>query len=437
MIRPFSILFVLILATGPTLGQDRDTKVRNDRASFEGSKEWIYNDLGEGIRAAKENGKPLMVVFRCIPCQACQKFDDDVARRDPIVRDLLDEFVCVRIVQANTIDLTTFQHDFDQSFAVYLMNPDRTIYGRFGTRSGRPESEDISLHGLRKAMEAALVMHRGYAAIKSSLAGKQVRQTRFRKPTDYPSLSGRFGEKIDYEGAAAKSCMHCHQIGEAQRLVYRSERQPIPDEVLFPYPDPSVLGLRMDPTARATVMKVEPGSVAERAGIRDGDEIARLASQVLISIADLQWVLHNTPSAAKLAADVIREGRPIPMTLDLPEGWRRGDISWRATSWDLRRMGLGGLYLEDVSDAQRAEARLKDDALALRVRHAGEYGEHAAAKRAGVTKGDIVVEFDGLDRRMTESELLAYTLQKKRPGDQVTLVVLRDGERKTLTFALQ
>ena len=92
----------------------------------------------------------------------------------PMIRDLLDEFVCVRIVQANTIDLTRFQHDFDQSFAAYLMNPDLTIYGRFGTRSGRPEHEDISLEGLRKAMEAALRMHRDYGAVRPSLAGKQV-----------------------------------------------------------------------------------------------------------------------------------------------------------------------------------------------------------------------------------------------------------------------
>jgi serine protease Do len=157
--RPWPTLLGLILLSSPLLAQDRDTKVRNDRKAFGASRDWIYNDLGEGVRAAKESNKPLLVVFRCIPCEACQEFDDDVARRDPIIRDLLDQFVCVRIVQANTIDLTHFQHDFDQSFAAYLMNPDLTIYGRFGTRSGRLEHEDISLEGLRKAMEAALQMH--------------------------------------------------------------------------------------------------------------------------------------------------------------------------------------------------------------------------------------------------------------------------------------
>ena len=90
--------------------------------------------------------------------------------------------------------------------------------------------------------------------------------------------------------------MHCHQIREAERLVYRTAREPIPDEVLFPYPDPDVLGLKMDPKEMATVGRVAPGSLAGRAGLRPGDEIVTLAGQPLLSIADLQWVLHNAPA---------------------------------------------------------------------------------------------------------------------------------------------
>ncbi len=437
LLAAIGLLLLLFSSSSPLLAQDRDAKVRDDRKAFGASKDWIYNDLSEGVRAAKDSDKPLLVVFRCIPCEACQEFDDDVARRDPIIRDLLDRFVCVRIVQANTIDLTAFRHDFDQSFAAYLMNPDLTIYARFGTRSGRPEVEDISLEGLRKAMEAALRMHRDYGAVRPSLAGKQVKRDRYKTPRDYPSLAGKYGEKIDYEGKTAKSRMHCHQIREAERLVYRAAREPIPDEVLFPYPDPVVLGLKMDPKAMAKVERVAIASIAGKAGLRAGDEIVALAGQPLLSIADLQWVLHNAPSTANLPAQLRRGGEELKVTLDLAEGWRRGDISWRETTWDLRRMGLGGLWLEEVSGEQRGEAKLAADVLALRIRHLGEYGEHAVAKRAGLRKGDILVSFDGLTSKMSESELLAYTMQKKRPGDEVAVTVLRDGERATLKFALQ
>ena len=41
-----------------------------------------------------------------------------------------------------------------------------------------------------------------------------------------------------------------------------------------------------------------------------------------------------------------------------------------------------------------------------------------------------------LGSHVTESELLAYALQQKRPGDEVRVTVVRDGTRKTLSFAL-
>jgi S1-C subfamily serine protease len=37
---------------------------------------------------------------------------------------------------------------------------------------------------------------------------------------------------------------------------------------------------------------------------------------------------------------------------------------------------------------------------------------------------------------MTESELLGGILERKRPGDRVSLTFLRDGTKKTVTYAL-
>ena len=44
---------------------------------------------------------------------------------------------------------------------------------------------------------------------------------------------------------------------------------------------------------------------------------------------------------------------------------------------------------------------------------------------------------EGLTGRMTESDLLAHTLQKRRAGDEVAVTVVRNGRRETLRFALQ
>jgi hypothetical protein len=435
--RPLLVaLLTLSLGAVPAPAQDRDTKVRNDRKAFADSKDWIYNDLAEGIRVARETHKPLMVVFRCIPCEACQEFDDDVARRDPIIRDLLDQFVCVRIVQANTMDLTHFQFDFDLSFAVFFLDDELTIYGRFGTRSDRPEEQDLSLEGLRRALAEALRMHRNAAAVKPSLAGKQVKRSRFPTPRDYPELSGRYQAELDYAGSVARSCIHCHQIRDAERRLVRSSGERFSDEVLYPYPDPEVVGLKMNPQEMAKIERVSAGSSADLDGFRPGDEIVALDGQPLLSLADIQWVLHNAPATARLPARVRRDGTSIDLTMTLPDGWRRGNLSWRPTSWQLRQMGLGGMKLDELKDEDRRQAKLLSDRMALKIAHVGEHGEHAVAKRAGLQRGDIIVSFDGNDRRMTESQLLDYTLRQKHRGERVAVTVLRDGMQKTVTYAL-
>ena len=122
------VVSVLALSSTAFAANDRETKVRKDKADVEADDYWIYNDLPRGVAEAKKSGKPLLVVFRCIPCDACAKFDEQVVRRDPVVRGLMDRYVPVRIVHANGMDLSQFQFDFDQSFAAFLLNADLTIY---------------------------------------------------------------------------------------------------------------------------------------------------------------------------------------------------------------------------------------------------------------------------------------------------------------------
>ncbi|HET6422826.1 MAG TPA: PDZ domain-containing protein, partial [Planctomycetaceae bacterium] len=104
---------------------------------------------------------------------------------------------------------------------------------------------------------------------------------------------------------------------------------------------------------------------------------------------------------------------------------------------DLRRMAFGGMVLEAMTDDERKDASLTADKMALRVKHVGQYGEHARAKQAGLLKDDIVISYDGIDAARTESELLAHAMQNKRRDDAVQIVALRGKERKTFTVKLQ
>ena len=63
----FAALAVLIGSVTSSLAQDRDTKVRDDRAEFRESEAWVYNDFDAAVEAARESGKPILGVLRCVP----------------------------------------------------------------------------------------------------------------------------------------------------------------------------------------------------------------------------------------------------------------------------------------------------------------------------------------------------------------------------------
>jgi hypothetical protein len=350
----------------------------------------------------------------------------------------MDRFVCVRIIQANGMDLSQFQFDYDLTFAAFFMNADKTLYGRFGTRSDKKAMRDISMEGLGQALAAALELHRSYPANKASLLGKKGPPSAIDVPERFPSLKQKYKATLDYTGDVMPSCIHCHQVREAERKILRTAGKPFADDVLYPYPMPDLLGLSLDPTAKARVKRVAPDSPAFADGFRAGDEIVSLAGQPMISIADVQWVLHWAEAPAKIEAEVRRNEKTLSLTLTLAKGWRtKGDISWRTTTWDLRRIALGGLRLDDIPDAERRGSDLTDDGMALRVRHVGQFPPHASAKRAGVRKGDIIVEFDERTGRMSETDLLAHVLAKKKPGDRMSVTLLRRGQRIELELPVR
>lgn len=435
-------ILVLLLLSAHALAQSktREQKVREDKAKVTREGFWIYNDLPLAFERAAATNKPLIVVLRCLPCEECVKLDDELIDNNRELRPLLEQFVRVRVVGTNGLDLSLFQYDTDQSFAVFLLNADKTIYGRFGTRSHRTEwLGDVSLAGLAKALEGALELHRDYPANKNSLAGKRGGEPLFPTPEQFPTLAGKYAATLNYEGNVVQSCIHCHQIGDAARDFYRERGQPIPAAVLFPYPHPKMLGFVFEANQRATLKTVLSNSWAKEAGYQAGDEILQLNGQPLLSIADAQWVLHNVPpQGGELEALVRREGKQLSLQARLESHWRRaGDLSWRSSSWGLRRMTTGGMVLEPVSAEEQTSLGIPREHMALRAKYVGEFGAHKAAKTAGFQLGDILISYDGRENLMRESDIFLYGTSERRVGDQVVVDVLREGKRLTFQLPMQ
>jgi hypothetical protein len=292
------------------------------------------------------------------------------------------------------MDMALFQFDYDLTWAVMFLNADRTIYGRYGTRAGQELNKDISLEGLKKALEGALELHQNYPANKASLAGKTGPAPQVRVPEDYPML-----RKVGYQatvnprnpgGGNPGACIHCHQINNNIYRSYRGANQPIPDTALWTYPMPNVLGLELDVNERATVKAIAPGSSADKDGFKAGDQLLTLNGQPLLSIADVQWVLHQSRKESdQLKAEVKRGDQVQPLTLTLAKGWRKkGDFSWRACNGIIWPRGF--------------------------------------------QKDDVIVEVDGQKTAMTTSEFIAFSVQQKKPKETIAVTVLRAGKEHKL-----
>ena len=417
--------------------KDREGAVRKDRAALEYDARWIYNDFRAGFEKALKTGRPLLVVLRCVPCLACAGIDAQVLEEKALV-PLLDQFVCVRVINANALDLSRFQFDYDLSFSALFFNGDGTTYGRYGSWTHQRDPLDKTTAGFQQALEAALAIHRGYPANKTSLAGKQGGPLPFKTPVEIPGLAGKYKADLDWEGKVMQSCVHCHQVGDAFRTSFREQGKTVPEEWVFPFPQPETIGLTLASDRAARVEAVAAGSIAAAGGLQPADELISLGGQPLISPADVSWVLHRAPASGPLSAVVKRGAESVALTITLPAGWRENaDISKRAGTWPMRAMALGGIVLEEVSDEDRAKLGIAQDHMALRAKGVGQYGKHAAAKNAGFQKDDILTELDGSSARITESALIGKLLRTHKPGERVKTSVLRGEKRVELLLPMQ
>jgi len=100
-------------------------------------------------------------------------------------------------------------------------------------------------------------------------------------------------------------------------------------------------------------------------------------------------------------------------------------------------MAFGGMSLVDLDNEGRNKRSLPTDTMALHVKGLGQFGKHAAAKKAGFLKDDVIVAIDGMTDRTSEGELIGALLQSRKAGDFADVTVLRGTDRVTLKLPMQ
>jgi hypothetical protein len=319
----------------------------------------------------------------------------------------------VRLVNMRGVNLNVFDFDYDLTWAAFLMNAEEKVYGRFGGRDTGSPDHYLTLAGLKYALRNALAAHR------QEPNGKPAAEPTARTVERY-AAAGRL---------KPNACIHCHQVYDFRREEMKAAKTWHREDV-WVYPQPANVGLVVDANQGNRVVSVTPESAASRAGLRPGDILQQLQGKPVTSFADLQYALHRAPVQGTVALSWQRGEKSFKGSLDLAEGWRQTDISWRTSMWGLEP--VPGVYGQDLTAEEKKALGLTAKRLAFRQ---GQFVP-PPARAAGVQAQDVIVGIDQKPLDMTMLQFNAYVRLNYQVGDRVTLNVLRNGKRVDLPMTL-
>ena len=373
-----------------------------------------HTTLESAQQAARGSGKPLFIVFRCVPCAGCREWDALVAQRDGEISDLREQFVCARIPQMNGVDIARFEHDFDNTWAGYFTDAELNIYSRYGGRDETGHEARMSKDSLLTTMREVLESHtRRETAPKAELYHPASKQPT--TPDDIPLVAQHHS-----------GCIHCHEVQE-----YRI-RQAFVDgtftrKMLFGHPLPENLGLLIDRTHGHKAERVEAESPAARGGVQPGDRVVRVNDVPIRSEQDIRWALHRAEGTGTVALTVARTSgvRTETLRLEVPVAgdWKQTELGWRKSLRSVP-LPLGFLGFPLEGDDLR-ELGFSEPHLALKVISIRGSG---VATALGLQKDDVIVECDGRTNRRTLDEFKSDLLRRHEPGSEVTVRVRRAGK---------
>ena len=394
---------------------------------------WIYNDLTAAKAEARRSGKPIFVTFRCVPCKACKSFDAEVANGSDVIKKLAQEkFISLRQVEMKGVDLNLFQFDHDLNWAAMFINADGVIYARYGTQSAAGPDAFNSIESLKKTMERVLKVHETYPANKASLAGKRGKDRPYSSALEMPGMLNK--DKLRAPTNRG-NCIHCHMIHDAEnRQAYRSGKYTA--DLIFRYPYPNNLGIEIDPDDGRKIKTIQQGGWADRAGLKAGDDIVKVNGQIMTSIADFQWVLHNLPNTSvTVNITASRNGKTSDHTVTTRPGWKKTDFSWRGSLWAMPpKMGI---YFPKMNSEELKKAGLPASFNASKVKWINNNVATArAAKKAGLRLNDIIIAIDGKPLPGGHREINYYIKTNRRPGQKLGMTVLRNGRRTNIAIPL-
>jgi S1-C subfamily serine protease len=339
----------------------------------------------------------------------CREFDGQVVRLERL-KEVADQFVRVRLTRVDNEDLNLFEFDYDLTFMVFFLNAEGKVYARYGGRDATSADKRQSLAGLLYTMKSVLQMH---VSEEKTFAPQSQEAAKFLRDMPGPRRGG--------------GCLHCHQVKEAFNSAL--QRKGVWDrEMVWRYPLPENLGFALELDRGNVIKEVTEKSPAAAAGLQVRDVIQRLNGVPIHSFGDAQYALDIAPRTGSIEVVWQRSDKVLTEKLSLLEGWRKTDITWRASMQ--RFLPSARLYGADLTPEEKKALGLSAKQLAFRQRDAVT----TQARMAGVRPGDIILGLDDKQLEMDVDDFLRYVERNYLVGDRATINLLRDGKRLNLTM---
>jgi len=397
------------------------------------SVEWLPN-IQDAMKLAQQEGRPVFVTMRCLPCKQCSEFDKTILDGGPELDPLLKQFVTVRVTDAFALDWNVFPvegyQDTDLSWWGWFLNSDGELYGIFGGRDHISDATRISEPALINTLERVLKYHYAPERKNWPLHRLAVDLTKPAKTAkDQPGFAS-WAKNVREE----MTCLHCHQVGEVLRQPALDAKTFDKKKDLAIWPLPENVGITLERDHGLLVKAVAPGSPAAKAGLKAGDILAGSSTQRFFGQTDFRGVLHrDTREDARILLFWQRKDNVQAGMLDLSPGWRNTILDWRM-SVSQGNIGAGpGFFPLKANEGQRKQYKIAANAMAV-VPYTGR-APMSPAHQAGLRSNHVITAVNGQSPDLIGRPFLVWFRLNIDPGDPVTFQVANpDGSRREIRF---
>ncbi|MBC8006550.1 MAG: DegQ family serine endoprotease [Prolixibacteraceae bacterium] len=167
----------------------------------------------------------------------------------------------------------------------------------------------------------------------------------------------------------------------------------------------------------ALISAVEPGSPAEKAGLKSGDVVLAVNGKEIERLSELSGTIAATKPGSNARLQVWREGKSRDVDVTVAELKDQKVAVAAATGGDSQTSAKLGLTVRELGPEERTQLKTEGGLVVQNVT--------GAAARAGIQPGDVILAFNDTPLKSVEQ----LTTLMKKTDKTVALLIQRDANR--------